>query len=64
LLPFGSYRSCIAKPMHTRRFLNYDATVGQCTYNVKTEKAWADNCMELVVKLEDGTQHPVGFKFK
>jgi hypothetical protein len=50
--------------MHTRRFLKYDATVGQYTYNVKTEKAWADTCIELVVKVNDGTQHPVSFRFK
>jgi hypothetical protein len=47
--------------------LNYDSTVnppiGQYVYPWKTEKAWADSCRVLEVKLNDGTSHLAYFHF-
>jgi len=34
------------------------------TYLWKTDKAWAGSCVQLVVKLVDGTTHLANFKFK
>lgn len=48
----------------TNSGLKYDATAGHYIYNLKTEKTWANTCRELVVKLKDGTEHPIKFKFK
>jgi hypothetical protein len=47
----------------TNSGLKYDPTAGQYIYNLKTEKVWANTCRELVVKLKDGTEHPINFKF-
>jgi uncharacterized protein len=43
--------------------LSYDPTTGTYTYVWKTEKAWANTCRQLVVKLNDGTLHRANFKF-
>jgi hypothetical protein len=43
--------------------LSYDATTDQYTYVWKTNKGWANTCRELVVKLDDGTEHLATFKF-
>jgi hypothetical protein len=40
-----------------------DASTDQYTYVWKTEKAWANTCRQLVVKLKDGTFHRANFKF-
>ncbi|MDQ1611368.1 MAG: large repetitive protein [Pyrinomonadaceae bacterium] len=44
--------------------LSYDAGSGQYQYNWKTLKAWEGTCRQLVVKLNDGTEHRANFKFK
>lgn len=44
--------------------LTYDAGSGQYHYNWKTLKAWEGTCRQLVVKLNDGTEHRANFKFK
>ena len=44
--------------------LTYDASSDQYTYAWKTNKAWAGNCRQLVVKLKDGTEHLANFEFK
>jgi hypothetical protein len=44
--------------------LKYDATTGQYVYSWKTEKAWSGSCRQLAIKLKDGSEHPVSFKFK
>jgi hypothetical protein len=43
--------------------LNYDAASGQYIYVWKTDKAWANTCRQLVIKLRDGTYHRANFKF-
>jgi hypothetical protein len=43
--------------------LSYDATTNQYTYVWKTDKAWANTCRQLHVKLSDGSDHIVDFKF-
>jgi hypothetical protein len=43
--------------------LSYDATTNQYTYVWKTDKAWANTCRQLHVKLTDGTDHVADFKF-
>jgi PKD repeat protein len=44
--------------------LSYSASNKQYTYVWKTEKAWANTCRTLVIKLSDGTIHKANFKFK
>jgi outer membrane protein assembly factor BamB len=42
--------------------LSYDATADRYVYVWKTDKAWANTCRQLVVKLKDGTFHRANFK--
>lgn len=42
--------------------LSYDAAADQYVYVWKTDKSWAGLCRQLVVRLNDGTQHCVNFK--
>ena len=44
--------------------LSYDAKSNQYVYVWKTDKRWAGNCRELVLKLVDDTEHRAYFKFK
>jgi predicted extracellular nuclease len=44
--------------------LSYSADNDQYNYVWKTEKSWAGQCRQLVVKLVDGTTHVANFKFK
>ncbi|HZG52510.1 MAG TPA: PxKF domain-containing protein, partial [Pyrinomonadaceae bacterium] len=44
--------------------LSYDAGSDRYHYNWKTLKAWEGTCRQLVVILNDGTQHHANFKFK
>lgn len=44
--------------------LSYNAGSDQYHYNWKTLKAWEGTCRQLVVKLNDGTEHRANFKFK
>ncbi|HEX8889942.1 MAG TPA: HYR domain-containing protein [Pyrinomonadaceae bacterium] len=44
--------------------LSYDATSDQYDYVWKTDSSWAGTCRQLVVTLNDGTQHVANFKFK
>jgi uncharacterized repeat protein (TIGR01451 family) len=44
--------------------LTYDSGSDQYHYNWKTEKSWAGTCRQLVVKLNDGSEHTARFKFK
>jgi extracellular elastinolytic metalloproteinase len=30
----------------------------------KTQKAWAGTCRQLIIRLDDGTDHIANFKFK
>jgi hypothetical protein len=43
--------------------LSYDATTNQYTYVWKTDKAWANTCRQLHVRLSDGSDHIADFKF-
>jgi hypothetical protein len=44
--------------------LSYDAASGLYSYTWKTDKAWAGQCRQLVVRLVDGTEHVAAFMFK
>jgi len=44
--------------------LSYDPIADQYVYVWKTDKAWAGTCRQLVVRLNDGTQHVANFKLK
>ena len=44
--------------------LNYSATSDQYNYVWKTEGSWKNTCRQLVLKLNDGTEHRANFKFK
>ncbi|HEX8472568.1 MAG TPA: HYR domain-containing protein [Pyrinomonadaceae bacterium] len=44
--------------------LTYDAGSDQYHYNWKTEKAWEGTCRQLVIRLNDGSEHRANFKFK
>jgi hypothetical protein len=43
--------------------LSYDAAAKQYTYVWKSSKEWAGTSRQLIVKLEDGTEHIAFFKF-
>ena len=43
--------------------LSYDATADQYTYVWKTDKAWANTCRQLVIKLDDLTTHVANFNY-
>ncbi len=43
--------------------LSYDPGADQYVYVWKTDKAWANTCRQLVVKLKDGSYHRANFKF-
>ena len=43
--------------------LSYNASTGQYTYIWKTDKAWANSCRQLILKLRDGSQHIAQFGF-
>jgi hypothetical protein len=44
--------------------LQYDATTDTYTYVWKTQKSWAGTCRQLIVRLDDGTDHIANFQFK
>ena len=44
--------------------LSYDPATERYTYVWKTQKAWADSCRQLAVKLNDNTFDWANFKFK
>ena len=44
--------------------LSYSATSDQYNYVWKTENSWKNTCRQLVLKLNDGTEHRANFKFK
>ena len=44
--------------------LTYDALADQYIYVWKTDKAWADTCRQLTVRLTDGSDHKAVFQFK
>lgn len=44
--------------------LSYDPSTDQYTYVWKSNKAWAGTCRQLIVKLNDGTEHRASFRFK
>ena len=44
--------------------LSYDATSDRYGYVWKTEKAWAGTCRALSLRLLDGTEHLVAFRFR
>ena len=44
--------------------LSYDAATGRYTYVWKTEKAWRNQCRQLVLKFKDGTFQRANFSLK
>jgi hypothetical protein len=44
--------------------LSYDAASGQYSYTWKTDKAWANTCRQLTVRLVDGSEHVALFQFR
>jgi Chlamydia polymorphic membrane protein (Chlamydia_PMP) repeat len=44
--------------------LSYESTTGQYTYVWKTDKAWANTCRQLIVRLADGTDHVANIKLR
>ena len=44
--------------------LSYDAAMDQYVYAWKTDKAWVGTCRQLIVSLNDGSDHRANFKFK
>lgn len=44
--------------------LSYDPSSDQYIYVWKTESSWGGTCRQLIVKLNDGTQHVANFKFR
>ena len=44
--------------------LSYDPLTDTYNYKWKTDKAWAGTCRQLIVRLNDGTDHIANFMFK
>jgi hypothetical protein len=44
--------------------LNYDSVANQYVYVWKTDKSWAGQCRQLVVRLVDGSEKRANFQFK
>ena len=44
--------------------LSYNSTSDEYIYVWKSETSWAGTCRQLVVKLNDGTEHRANFKFR
>ncbi|HET7046621.1 MAG TPA: PxKF domain-containing protein [Gaiellaceae bacterium] len=44
--------------------LSYDAGSNRYTYVWKTSKAWSGSCVQLVLRLVDGTEHRANFRFR
>jgi hypothetical protein len=44
--------------------LSYTALTDQYNYVWKTENSWKNTCRQLIVRLNDGTEHRANFKFK
>jgi len=44
--------------------LSYDSGSDKYNYVWKTESSWAGTCRQLIVKLNDGSEHVVKFKFR
>ena len=44
--------------------LSYKKSTEEYTYIWKTEKAWAGSCRQLILKLNDGTEHLAYFEFR
>jgi hypothetical protein len=43
--------------------LSYDAASDTYTYLWKTNRAWANTCRQLNVRLDDGSEHRANFRF-
>jgi len=43
--------------------LSYDAASDTYTYVWKTSKSWAGTCRQLLIRLNDGTEHQANFRF-
>ena len=43
--------------------LSYDAASDTYTYVWKTSKSWAGTCRQLIIRLNDGTEHQANFRF-
>jgi hypothetical protein len=43
--------------------LKYDSATNEYVYVWKTDKAWNGTCRQLTLKLKDGTEHTLYFKF-
>jgi hypothetical protein len=43
---------------------SYDESTEEYTYIWKTEKAWAGSCRQLILKLNDRTEHLAYFEFR
>ena len=46
------------------RDLIHDESTGQYRFTWKTNETWAGSCRQLIVKLNDGTEHSAYFRFK
>ncbi len=44
--------------------LTYDPVADRYVYVWKTDKAWAGTCRQLILRLNDGTEHVANFKFR
>jgi CSLREA domain-containing protein len=44
--------------------LSYDATTDTYNYKWKTESGWAGTCRQLILRLNDGTDHIANFMFR
>lgn len=55
----------VSEPTSTtgQRPLTYNARQERYQYNWETEEAWGGTCRQLIITLDDGTQHRANFRF-
>ena len=44
--------------------LSYDSSADKYQYNWQTEAGWAGTCRQLIIQLNDGSEHRANFKFR
>lgn len=60
----GSPTDVISETASSGSGLTYDAASDQYKYVWKTDKAWKASCRQLILKLNDGSEHRALFQFK
>lgn len=61
----GSNESVVDETVNAgQSSLSYDSATDTYNYVWKTQNSWAGTCRQLIVKLNDGTEHRANFRFR